>query len=246
MKKMKIVVIAVVVIGLILSGIFIFFLKKFQAEIKSLKPVASGVLYDDVWAVKDSIANVYIVKVDDTCYFAIDAGLKKETLLKEMHKLSINPDFVKKVFLTHSDFDHVGGIAAFPAAQVYLNEKEADMLYRSINRAPFTKNKLTVKYTCVRDNEKVSIGNYSVRVINQEGHTPGHSAYLVNNNYLFTGDAIKIENGKATVFTPLFNMDTKQLVKSNKGLRKFSHVTAVFTSHFGYSTSPQGLFSELE
>jgi glyoxylase-like metal-dependent hydrolase (beta-lactamase superfamily II) len=150
------------------------------------------------------------------------------------------------VLLTHSDFDHVNGIAAFPNAQVYMHEREADMLFRSINRAPFIKNKVSVKYTTVRDNEKIKFGDYAVRVIDQEGHTPGHCAYLFNDTYLFTGDAIQIENGKAKVNIPLFNMDTKKLQESNRQLKKYSNVKAVFTAHFGYSTSPQELFSELE
>ncbi|HEX2958720.1 MAG TPA: MBL fold metallo-hydrolase [Chitinispirillaceae bacterium] len=246
MKKRKIVLIVIVVIGLILTGLFLHISGKYQSQLKLLNPVASGMLFNDVFAIKDSISNVYIVKVDDTTYFAIDAGLNKNNILKEMQKCSITPEFVRKVFLTHSDFDHVNGIAAFSKAQVYMHEQEADMLFRSINRAPFVKNKVSVKYSCVRDNEKVSVGEYTVRAINQEGHTPGHCAYLVNDTYLFTGDAIQIENGKAQVHIPLFNMDTKQLIESNKRLKKYSYVKAVFTAHFGYSTTPQELFSKLE
>lgn len=246
MKKLKIALLIIAAIGLILTGLVFYIAGKFQDQLKSLRPVASSALFDDVFAVKDSISNVYVAKVDDTTYFVVDAGLNKNKILKEMQKLSINPEFVRKVFLTHSDNDHVNGITAFPKAQVYLHEQEADMLFRSVNRAPFIKNKVSVKYTCVRNNEKVTIGDYTVRVINQEGHTPGHCAYLVNDSYLFTGDAIKIENGKAQVHIPLFNMNTKQLIESNKRLKKYSYVKAVFTAHFGYSTTPKELFSGLE
>jgi glyoxylase-like metal-dependent hydrolase (beta-lactamase superfamily II) len=246
MKKLKIALIVVAAISLILTGLFFYISGKYQAKFKILRPVASGAIFDDVLAVKDSVSNVYIVKMDDSTYFAIDAGLNSNNILRELQKLSINPDFVRKVFLTHSDFDHVNGVTAFGNAQFYMHEREADMLFRSINRAPFIKNKVSVKYTTVRDNEKVKFGEYTVRVVSQEGHTPGHSAYLFNDTYLFTGDAIQIENGKAKVHIPLFNMDTKQLIESNKRLKKYSYVRAVFTAHFGYSTSPQELLSDME
>ncbi len=246
MKKGKIILIVIAAIGSILTGLFFYISGKYQAQFKILRPVPSSAINDDVFAVKDSFSNMYIVKVDDTTFFAIDAGLNKNNVLKEMQRLSIAPECVRKVFLTHSDFDHVNGVAAFPKAQFYLHEREADMLFRSINRAPFTKNKVSVIYTTVRDNEKITIGDYFVRVVNQEGHTPGHCAYLVNDSYLFTGDAIQIENGKAQVHIPLFNMNTKQLAESNKRLKKYSNVKAVFTAHFGYSTTPQELFSGLK
>jgi glyoxylase-like metal-dependent hydrolase (beta-lactamase superfamily II) len=246
MKKLKITLIAIAIIGLIVTGLFFYISGKYQSQFKKLRPVATGAIFDDVFTVKDSVSNVYIVKVDDTTFFAIDAGLNTTNILRGMQNLSINPEFVRKVFLTHSDFDHVNGVSAFPKAQFYLHEREADMLFRSINRAPFVKNKVSIKYTTVRDNEKVKYGEYVVRVVSQEGHTPGHTAYLFNDTYLFTGDAIQIENGKAQVHIPLFNMDTKQLAESNKRLKKYSNVKAVFTAHFGYSTTPQELFSELE
>lgn len=246
MKKLKIVLIVSSVIVLILTGVFFYISGKYHSQLKLLRPIASGVLFSDVFTIKDSVSNVYIVNVDDTTFFAIDAGLNATNILSEMQKLSINPEFVRKVFLSHSDFDHVNGVAAFPKAQFYLHEREADMLFRSINRAPFIKNKVSVKYTTVRDNEKIKFGDFTVKVVSQEGHTPGHTAYLFNDTYLFTGDAIQIENGKAKVNIPLFNMDTKQLAESNKQLKKYSNVKAVFTAHFGYSTTPQALFSELE
>jgi glyoxylase-like metal-dependent hydrolase (beta-lactamase superfamily II) len=93
--------------------------------------------------------------------------------------------------------------------------------------------------------QDISIDGKTVELIPLFGHTVGHSGYLINKKYLFTGDAIKITDGKAEVFIPRFNMDTEKLKQSINVLKKHSDLTAVFTAHFGYSTTPQSLFSGL-
>ncbi len=51
---------------------------------------------------------------------AIDAGFGKDVIVRELGRAGIDPRTVTHVFLTHSDFDHAGGLAVFEKAEIYL------------------------------------------------------------------------------------------------------------------------------
>jgi glyoxylase-like metal-dependent hydrolase (beta-lactamase superfamily II) len=243
MKK-KLILAVLIIIGLLVvaAGAGFFF---YTAPFKTFTPMETGALFDDVFAIKTKFVNAYVIKINDTSYIAIDAGFEKKSLLRGMKQLNINPDYVRKVFLTHTDYDHVAGIKAFNNADVFISKEESVMADGSVHKGPFMNNKISVKYSCLNAGQEISVDGNSVEIIPLFGHTVGHSGYLINKKYLFTGDAIKITDGKAEVFVPAFNMDTKKLKESIKVLKKYSNVTAFFTAHFGYSTTPQSLFSGL-
>lgn len=242
-KKLFIIIGSIAGLLLIAIGLYVFTL---SSKFKSMNPVESGLLYDNLWAIKTRFVNVYIVKMSDSSFIAIDAGFDPGELKKEMAKLGIDPSLVKSIFLTHTDYDHVAGIGAFKNASVYIYKGESVMADGSVKKGAFMNNKLSVKYSCVDAGQAMTINGCSIEAIPLIGHTRGHTGYLVNKKYLFTGDAIKVVDGIAEVFIPMFNMDTRELKQSICILKKYSGVTAVFTGHFGYSTTPGLLFSKLE
>ncbi len=61
------------------------------------------------------------------------------------------------------------------------------------------------------------------QIIITPGHTPGSMCYLINNKYLFTGDALSIKAGKIDKFNEFFNMDTETATEY------------IFSAHYGYS-----------
>src|SRR4051812_5450734 len=48
----------------------------------------------------------------------------RETAVQQIARLGLDPKDVRHILLTHLDFDHAGGIADFPAAQVHIFEDE--------------------------------------------------------------------------------------------------------------------------
>lgn len=50
--------------------------------------------------------------------------------------------------------------------------------------------KFPIKKILVKDNEVLYIGDIKIEAIPVPGHTAGHLAYLIDDKYLFTGDAI--------------------------------------------------------
>jgi glyoxylase-like metal-dependent hydrolase (beta-lactamase superfamily II) len=242
-KKLHIIIASVIGLLLITIGLYVFTL---ASNFKSMKPVESGLIYDSLWAIKNKFVNVYIIKMSDSSFIAIDAGFEPGQLKKEMARLGIDPALVKSIFLTHTDYDHVACIGVFKNASVYIYKGESVMADGSVKKGPFMNNKLSVKYSCIDAGQEMKIDGCSIEAIPLKGHTRGHTGYLVHKKYLFTGDAIKIVDGIAEVFIPIFNMDTHELKQSINILKKYPGVTAVFTGHFGYSTTPGLLFSKLE
>ncbi|WAS95099.1 MBL fold metallo-hydrolase [Nannocystis punicea] len=49
-----------------------------------------------------------------------------ETAVRQIERLGLSPRDVRHIVLTHLDFDHAGGLADFPHAQVHLLADEAD------------------------------------------------------------------------------------------------------------------------
>ena len=42
-----------------------------------------------------------------------DTGTNSEILIQNMEKLKINPSLINEVFISHNDYDHVGGLSTF-------------------------------------------------------------------------------------------------------------------------------------
>jgi glyoxylase-like metal-dependent hydrolase (beta-lactamase superfamily II) len=116
---------------------------------------------------------------------------------------------------------------------VYLSQKEAALLNGKVQRAPFTHNHIDCPYQIIRDQADLTIGNIKVKGILTPGHTVGSISYLIDNRYLFVGDAMSLKNGHAEVFNEFFNMDSKTLLKSFDKLRNLSGVEYIFTAHYG-------------
>ena len=59
--------------------------------------------------------------------------------------------------------------------------------------------------------------------------------YLIDDKYLFSGDAFRIENGKITVpHLKLFVMDLNEMKKSINKICTLKEVQYIFTSHSGF------------
>ncbi len=242
MKKIVITIsIGISLIGL-LFGVFMW---KMKSEVSVMTPIATGIVIPGIAAVHDSFVNVFLIKHSDK-YIAIDAGNNRNAVIEELEKLSIDPEMVDAVFLTHSDPDHVAAVKDFINAEVYLPEREIQMIDGSTNRFLIFKNSLDVDYTGLQHGQKYTFDNLEIECISTPGHTPGSMSFLVNGQYLFAGDSLSLIDGKVGLFNDFFNMDNEAQAKSLKELAKREGITHIFSAHYGVAETNSTIFSDFE
>jgi 7,8-dihydropterin-6-yl-methyl-4-(beta-D-ribofuranosyl)aminobenzene 5'-phosphate synthase len=63
-----------------------------------------------------------LVEVKNTPTILFDTGANGRVLLSNMEKLGINPLSIEEIFISHSHFDHVGGLDEFLKANPKINK----------------------------------------------------------------------------------------------------------------------------
>jgi hydroxyacylglutathione hydrolase len=234
-KTLKRVLLGFAIIIALVVLLSVGFLLKFKSEVKNMKPIPTGIIVDIVFSVQDSFVNMFLIK-DSSQYVAIDAGNSLDNISGEFSKLSINPDQVVAVFLTHTDKDHVAALSLFTKARIYLARQEEPMITGKKSKFLIFGNHIDTKeYTLLQDQQILVIGNIKIEGILTPGHTSGSMCYLIDDKYLFTGDAIRIKEGKIDEFNKFFNMDSKTAKESIKKITNLPSAEYIFTAHYGYT-----------
>jgi len=175
-------------------------------------------ILDNVFLVPGVVANPYIL-VDSDGLTIIDTGLPRSErkILAYVASLGRSAHDVKRILLTHSDLDHVGGLAALhklTGARTYASRIEADAIAAgkssrqinisgfSVRRLMFTLLRPFMKAAPFQVDEVLTDGQIlpalgGLRVIDTSGHTPGHiSLFAPAAGILFCGDSLVTdENG---------------------------------------------------
>jgi hydroxyacylglutathione hydrolase len=197
---------------------------------------------DNVYDVKSRTVSMFIFKADEgpICF---DTGINKDAVKREFELLPFDPHQVTRVFLTHTDRDHVDSLNLFENARVYLSVDEEQMINRKTPRFfGFVHNHpINKPYQLLRDGDVVQAGETTIEAIATPGHTPGSMSYLVDNSVLFSGDTIALKEGKVRHFSKLnprdkIHMDIATQVKSIKKLAKLKNVSLLATAHTGFTT----------
>jgi hydroxyacylglutathione hydrolase len=236
-----------ITIGIIMTALIIFAAGYFimsKTVISKMTPLETGKITGNVYAIKDSFVNVYVIG-SDSGYIMIDAGNDPETIKQGLAALNIEAPGIKAIFLTHSDGDHVAAIPLFPDAEVYLSRLEEQLINGETGRfLIFGNNIKTDKYNLVDEGQVLQFPGISIKGIQSPGHTPGSMCYLVNDKYLFTGDVLSLKDGKVAEFSKFINMDTKTDRKSIDKLSRLGGVEYIFTSHYGVSNDFGAAFKD--
>ncbi len=163
------------------------------------------------------IANPYLL-IDGEAITLIDTGLpwSKNKIIAYIHDLGYSTHQIKNIIITHTDLDHIGGLAALrraSGARILTSAIEAQALAEGHPSRPIPARnrrrgfllRLMVKLAKsprITADEIVTGGQVlpilgGLRVIDSAGHTPGHiSLYLPSAGVLFSGDSIISEGDK--------------------------------------------------
>jgi hydroxyacylglutathione hydrolase len=224
-------------LGALVIIILLFFITYFirtKSAIKKMTAVETMQITDDVYALKDGYVNMYLVK-DGSQFIAVDAGNNKRDIKDELKKLNIDPEQIKAVLLTHSDGDHTGALSLFKDAKVYLPEDEEQLINGETGRFLFFGNKIYTKSYKLLDDEVIWIGGIKVQPVPTPGHTPGSTCYVIDDKYLFTGDALSLKEGVIDLFPKFINKNTRRARKSMSKITGLDNVRFIFTGHYGYT-----------
>lgn len=166
--------------------------------------------------VPDVIANPYLI-VEDSGITLIDTGLpgSHKKILKYLADRGYPASRLTRIVLTHSDIDHVGGLAALKrasGARLYASAIEAEAIAqgkpsRQIRPAKLRRRVFMAllgrffRAAPVTVDEIVSEGQVldvlgGLHVLETPGHTPGHiSLFAPAAGVLFVGDSIVSREG---------------------------------------------------
>lgn len=169
-------------------------------------------IIDHVFLVPGVVANPYII-VDQDGLTVIDTGLPRseKKILRYVAVLGKRAQDIKRIILTHADFDHIGGLTALQAAsgaRTYASQIEAAAIAKgkssreikasgiSLRRVLFTFLRPFMKLKPFQIDDILAEGQTlpvlgGLRVVETPGHTPGHiSLFSPTMSVLFCGDSI--------------------------------------------------------
>ena len=164
------------------------------------KPLNTGRIDERVACVREWVANIFFYTKNGATVM-IDAGYNYDRLREKMGWLDIDPAGIKHILITHQDTDHVGAVERdsdhlFTDATLYIGEMENRYLTGEVRRKViFGLYKLPM---AIIDNRKVLLSDGQMFYIDGikiecmlcPGHTWGHMVYLIDDEYLFTGDTL--------------------------------------------------------
>ena len=224
------------------------------------KPLNTGYITDDVGCIREYGSNIFFYKKNGTTLM-IDAGYDYDELRKKMRWLGIKPEDIHNILLTHQDADNVGAVAKDSAhllygARLYLGEAEVDYVKGRAHRKifdglyPLPRLESDNPIRLLRDGQVFYLGDIKIECIFVPGHTRGHVVYLLDDQYLFTGDAIWLGPDGGYSFLNVLAEDKKLAVM---GLKKLKNILVernlrpmIITGHTGWTDDFDFAFAHID
>ena len=213
------------------------------------KPLNTGRIDDHVACVREWVANIFFYTKNGVTIM-IDAGYNYGRLREKMGWLNMDPASIRHILITHQDTDHVGALERdsellFKDATIYLSEIENRYLTGEARRRvihklyPLPMVKTDNKRVLLTDGQILHIDGIKIECILVPGHTWGHMVYLIDDEYLFTGDAIwfGVDGGYSFISTLAEDnrLAVRSLEKLEKNLRARTGRIKVITGHTGWT-----------
>jgi glyoxylase-like metal-dependent hydrolase (beta-lactamase superfamily II) len=195
----------------------------------------TGPVCDGLMAIRDGMVNFYVIKAP-VGLVCIDTGSRPSCAARGFEMLGLNTADVTAVLLTHLHWDHARCLQLFPEAEVLVGARETPpFLMRRWIRGRHLEH--------LEGDQTLSLGGLTVRVIDTPGHTPGSVSYVISENMLFTGDALRLKRGKVVPFLSCFNQDGRTHNESIRRLAEIEGLECLLTAHTGVSRDIDGAFS---
>ena len=185
---------------------------------------------ENIWLLEASRAkdhapgfHCYLVK-DEEGLTLIDTSLpgRGEEILNEIRVLGYRPEELRRIFLTHTDLDHIGNarmLQDMVACKGYVSEEEKKYLTGERKRLP----KKAEMFQGFLAPEVLiypeDLGEY--QVIPTPGHTAGHVCILYR-DCLFAGDCCSTESGAIAGPEEAFTEDMETALQSLKKVSLYS------------------------
>ena len=213
------------------------------------KPLNTGRIDEHGACVREWVANIYFYTKNGVTIM-IDAGYNYARLREKMGWLDIDPSTIQHILITHQDTDHVGALETdsellFRDATVYIGEIENRYLtgetrrkvFHGLYKLPMVR--MENEKVLLRDGEVFQIGDIKIECLLVPGHTWGHMVYLIDDEYLFTGDTIWFGADGGYSFIATLAEDNKLAVRSleklEKELRRRNKPLKIITGHTGWT-----------
>ena len=178
--------------------------------------------------------NAFLLQTPDK-NILFDSGLGRGDLLKNLKSLNVTPEQINAILLTHMHGDHIGGLLAdgqkvFPNAFLYISQPEYDYWTKSDNKLAHNvldayKDRLKL-FQAEALGSKNKVNLEGVQAIAAPGHTPGHTAYMIesgNSRLLIWGDlthvtALQMPHPEIAL---TYDSDSKQAIASRKQILEY-------------------------
>ena len=224
------------------------------------KPLNTGRIDGRVACVREWVANIFFYTKDGVTIM-IDAGYNYARLREKMGWLDIDPSSIQHILITHQDTDHVGALEPdserlFKNATVYIGEIENRYLtgearrrvIHGLYKLPMVQ--MENRKVLLKDGETLCIGGVKIECLLVPGHTWGHMVYLIDDEYLFTGDTIWFGADGGYSFIATLAEDNRLAVRSleklEQELRARDRKLRIITGHTGWTDDPGFAFRHRE
>lgn len=174
-------------------------------------------------------------------HYVKNFGIKEyESPLALLKKINVEPESITDIVITHSHFDHMGGVILFPKAKIHIQFKEFESFKTTQN---YKANEKFFQLAEIKSNiKKYESPIYltpDITVSVSAGHTIGSQYVLVkteNRNYLITGDECYLvkecEKGIGLPSKVAYSVNNnKSFIKLLRELKKKNSNLEILTLH---------------
>ncbi len=172
------------------------------------------------------------VAVESNEAIIVDAGVELDTVRQALNEAN-NPK-VLAILLTHAHYDHILHLQDYINyfdCDVYVSSKGVDNLQDTVaNYSKFVQLDIVIagdRIKSLPQNNKLSIGHFTVDILHTPGHTDDSVCYIMANS-MFTGDTIFSNTiGR----TDLINSSYEQMKQSIKLLNNYTYLDNYYPGH---------------
>jgi glyoxylase-like metal-dependent hydrolase (beta-lactamase superfamily II) len=209
----------------------------------------------NVHPIKMGISKSYIIQQNGIVMMGDGGPKKTKHFRRELEKLSIKPEGIQLIILSHGHYDHVGAakeLKEITGAQIVMHRLDKDLLEKGIKKMPpgvttwgrilhqlfkftympFTRQPKT-DVDIVLDDGGMSLTDYGIRgrILHTPGHTSGSISILLETGEAFVGCmAMNMVPLTRKPSLPIFAEDLSILKESWKSLLK-RNVSTIYPAH---------------